>query len=63
MTENAWVAGTRVVPVVLVNPELEALGVDVVRYSFDSTGKSGPVRLEVSSPVNEVLVKCVIFKC
>ena len=53
MSQNAGVARTRVVAIILVNTELEALGVDVVRYSFDATGKSGPVRLEVSSPVNE----------
>ena len=53
MSQNAGVARTRVVAIILVNTELEALGVDVVRYSFDATRKSGPVRLEVSSPVNE----------
>ena len=45
MTENAWVAGTRVVPVVLVNPELEALGVDVVCQRLDSARKSRRVGL------------------
>ena len=45
MSENAWVAGTRVVPVVLVNPELEALSVDVVCQRLDSARKSRRVRL------------------
>ena len=45
MSEDAWVSRTRVVAVVLVNPELEALGVDVVCQRLDSAWKSRSVGL------------------
>ena len=45
MSENAWVSGTRVVAVVLVNPELEALGVDIVCQRLDSARKSRRIGL------------------
>ena len=52
MSQNTRVASTRVVPVILVNSELETLGVHIVSDGLYSTWKSCPVRLEVPSPAH-----------
>ena len=55
MSQNTGVAGTRVVTIIFVNTKLESFGVNIVSNSFDSTGKSGPIWLEVASPDNKTL--------
>ena len=49
VSEDAGVASTGVVPVVLIYTELETLRVDIVAESLDAAGEPRPVRLEVAA--------------
>ena len=63
MAKDARVAGTGVVAVVLVDAELEALGVDVLTERLDAAGEAGAVRLQVSSPgQGKVLVVVMVVR-